>query len=161
MQLTTRPAIPDDKGFFFQLYAGTREQELAAFGWSDQQKQAFLQMQFNAQQRWYEAAYPQAEWRIVMLEGKPVGRTIVERGQAGATLVDIALMPESRGAGLGTRLIEELLEHCRAEGIPVRLQVLKTNPAQRLYQRLGFRTVGEDQLYLQMEWRPGDTQPAN
>jgi len=161
MLLTTRPALPEDKDFFFHLYVGTREQELPAFGWNDQQKQAFLQMQFNAQQRWYETAYPQAEWRIVMLEGKPVGRTIVDRGEAGATLVDIALIPETRGAGLGTRLMQELLERCHAEAIPMRLQVLKTNPAQRLYQRLGFRTVGEDQLYLQMEWRPSEIKPGN
>lgn len=155
MPLTSRPSCPEDKDFLFRLYASTRSVEIAAFGWNDLQKQAFLSVQFNAQQRWYETAYPEAEQRIVMIEGTMIGRTIVHRGSDAVVLVDISLLAENRGQGWGSLLMRELLEQCRRNGLPLRLQVLRTNPAQRLYERLGFQRTGEDPLYVQMEWRPG------
>ncbi|HLW54116.1 MAG TPA: GNAT family N-acetyltransferase [Candidatus Angelobacter sp.] len=153
-QLASRPATPADKDFLFQLYAGTRMAEIAGFGWNEAQKQAFLTLQFTAQQRWYENAYPSAEQRVLLLESRAIGRTIVDRQMEAAILVDISLLPENRGQGIGTTVLRELLEQCRRYGVPFRLQVLRTNPAQRLYARLGFRKTGEDALYLQMEWRP-------
>lgn len=156
-QLTSRPSVPEDRDFLFELYASTRLAEIAAFGWDELQKKTFLSVQFQAQQAWYQTAYAQAEWRIILSEGKPVGRTIVARNAGSAILVDISLLPDHRRQGMGTRLLQELLEQCRQEGLPLRLQVLRTNPAQRLYERLGFQKTGEDQIYLQMEWRPAET----
>jgi ribosomal protein S18 acetylase RimI-like enzyme len=161
MQLTSRPSRAEDQDFLFRLYASTRSAEIAAFGWNDLQKQAFLSVQFKAQQRWYETAYPQAEQRIVMIEDRPIGRTIVHRGADAVVLVDISLLPESRGQGWGTQILRELFEQCRRDAVPLRLQVLRTNPAQRLYARLGFQRTGEDPLYLQMEWRSGEASSAN
>ena len=112
-------------------------------------------MQFTAQQNWYRTAYPQAAWEIVELDNAPVGRMIVVRGRDSITLVDIALLGEHRGKGIGSGLLCELVEQGREANVPVRLQVLKTNPAARLYLRLGFITTAEDQLYLQMEKSPG------
>jgi ribosomal protein S18 acetylase RimI-like enzyme len=160
MPITSRPSRPEDNDFLFRLYASTRTAEIAGFGWNDLQKQAFLSVQFNAQQRWYETAYPDSEQRIVLMDDRPIGRTIVHRGADAAVLVDISLLPEDRGQGWGGRLLEELLQQCRRDGVPLRLQVLRTNPAQRLYERLGFQRTGEDQLYLQMEWRPGEGSSA-
>lgn len=155
MQPTLRPSSSEDKDFLLHLYASTRMAEIASFGWNEVQKQAFVTIQFNAQQRWYETAYPEAEWRIITLQRQPVGRMIVHRGADAAVLVDIALLPENRGRGLGTALLRELLDQCRKDHLGLRLQVLKTNPAQRLYARLGFSIVSEDALYLQMEWQAG------
>jgi ribosomal protein S18 acetylase RimI-like enzyme len=155
MTISRRPVRPDDQDFQFRLYAGTRQAEIAAFGWNSAQQEAFLRMQFTAQQNWYRTAYPQAAWEIVELDNAPVGRMIVVRGRDSITLVDIALLGEHRGKGIGSGLLCELLEQGREVNVPVRLQVLKTNPAARLYLRLGFITTAEDQLYLQMEKSPG------
>lgn len=157
MQLTSRPSVAEDKDFLSQLYASTRQAEIAAFGWDEFQKNAFLNIQFNAQQNWYQTAYPHAEWRIILLDGKTIGRIIVARSANSAILVDISLLPDHCGQGFGTRLLHELLEQCQQDGLSLRLQVLRTNPAQRLYERLGFQRTGEDQIYLQMEWRPAET----
>ncbi len=62
-----------------------------------------------------------------------------------------SLLPERRNQGLGARLLEELIAESDQAGRPVNLQVLKTNPALHLYQRLGFVQTGEDQMYFQME----------
>jgi|SRR5579864_126655 len=160
MNPSLRPASPRDQEFLFQLYASTRLPEIAALGWNLAQQEAFLRMQFNAQQSWYDTAYAGAEHGIVIVDAKPVGRLLVQHGAEATILVDISLIPEYRGRGLGTILMGNLLNDCRNSGLPVRLQVLKTNPAQRLYERVGFRRTSEDQLYFQMEWRP-QAAPAN
>jgi ribosomal protein S18 acetylase RimI-like enzyme len=149
-----RPSTIDDQGFLFKLYATTRADEIAGFGWNDAQKQAFLTIQFQAQQRWYATAYPKADEHIIMQEDAAIGRIVVDRAADRAVLVDIALLPEYRARGFGGALLRNLIEQCRRERLPLRLQVLRTNRAQRLYERLGFRRTGEDPIYLQMEWRP-------
>ena len=151
MNISLRPYHADDQNFLFKLYAATRQQEISAWGWSGAQQEAFLRMQFNAQQQSYGMTYGDAEHRIVMLDNSPIGRILVQHKSETALLVDIALLPEYRGRGIGGGLLRDLIEHCNKERIAVRLQVLKTNPAQRLYEKLGFRKIGEDELYFQME----------
>jgi ribosomal protein S18 acetylase RimI-like enzyme len=151
MNLTLVPFSPEHQEFLYRLYASTRQQEFASLGWSAAQLEVFLRMQFNAQQRWYETAYAQAEHRIVLLNGEPIGRLLVKHSPDSIILVDIALLAEHRKLGIGARLLRELIEQSESGGVPIRLQVLKTNPAQHLYERLGFVKTGEDELYLQME----------
>jgi ribosomal protein S18 acetylase RimI-like enzyme len=155
MAISLRPARPEDQAFLFRLYASTRQAELAAFGWDPAQQEAFLRMQFNAQRGWYEKAYPAAVEQIVELDQEPVGRLVVAKGtDAVATLVDISLLTEHRGRGIGGGLLRQLLDQCSQEQASLRLQVLKTNPAAHLYQRLGFLKLGEDDFYLHMEKKP-------
>jgi len=51
-------------------------------------------------------------------------------------------------------LLSDLIQQCKSDGVPLKLQVLKNNPALRLYERLGFLRAGEDQMYIQMERHP-------
>ena len=159
MPISLRPSRPEDQDFLFQLYSSTRIQEIAAFGWPAAQQEMFFRMQFTAQQRWYESTYAKSDHQIVEQDGQPIGRLMVFRentlGEKGsALLVDISLLAEHRGRGIGGELLRDLLQQCRRDGIPLKLQVLKTNPALRLYERLGFLRTGEDQMYIQMECRP-------
>jgi ribosomal protein S18 acetylase RimI-like enzyme len=155
MAISLRLARREDQEFLFKLYTSTRQAEIAALGWNPAQQEAFLRMQYNAQRRWYETAYPTAVEQIVQLNQEPIGRLIVARGtDATATLVDISLLPEHRGHGIGGGLLRELVKQCGGDHVSLRLQVLKTNPAAHLYQRLGFLPVGEDDLYLHMEKKP-------
>jgi ribosomal protein S18 acetylase RimI-like enzyme len=153
MNVTLCPFSSEHQDFLYRLYANTREQEFASLGWPAMQLETFLRMQFNAQQRWYETAYAQAEHQIILLNGEPVGRILIDRATDFALLVDIALLAEHRNLGIGARLLRELIEQSEKTGIPIRLQVMKTNPAQHLYERLGFVKTGEDEMYLQMERR--------
>jgi ribosomal protein S18 acetylase RimI-like enzyme len=149
-----RPTRPDDEEFLFNLYASTRESEFAALGWNRLQMEPLLRMQFAAQRHWYEAAYPGSDQQIAMIDGTPGGRMIVHRAADAVVLVDISLMPEHRGKGIGEMLLRDLLERSAKQGLPVRLQVLKNNPAAHLYERLGFLKTGEDQMYWHMERKP-------
>src|SRR5215471_6682216 len=160
MNVTLQPFSPDNQEFLFRLYSSTREHEISALGWPPAQQEAFLRMQFNAQQRWYDSAYAGAEQQLVERDGQPIGRLLVLWGNAlkkedSALLVDISLLAEHRGQGIGGRLVNDLIAECSRRGMTLKLQVLQTNPALRLYERLGFIRTGEDQMYIQMERRPG------
>lgn len=152
--VTFRPAVPDDQAFLLQLYASTRLDELGLLDWDENQKQAFIGMQFNAQRQQYSASYPRADSRIILLEDRPAGRILIDRGEHQITLVDIALLTEHRGMGIGTHLIEELLAEAAATAKMVRLHALKSSPTIRLYERLGFTKAGDDGAYLEMLWLP-------
>ena len=88
-----------------------------------------------------------------MREATPIGRMIIHSGEVATSLVDISLLPAHRNQGIGGALVRNLLEQCSRARTPVKLQVLKNNPAARLYERLGFVKTGEDEMYFQMEKR--------
>jgi len=160
MKLQLRPSLLDDRDFLFRLYASTRMDEIRGFGWSAVQQDAFFRMQFNAQQQWYQTTYSTAENQIIEKDQEPIGRMIVQRGAGTWRLLDISLLPEHRGQGIGGELIRALINDCGAAGAVLQLQVVNTNPAQRLYTRLGFIKTGQDQIYTQMELRPQTTELA-
>jgi ribosomal protein S18 acetylase RimI-like enzyme len=155
MKPETRSLLAGDGDFLFRLYASTRADEIASVGWPAAQQEAFLRMQFSMQQRWYETVYSDAEHKIIEVQGQPVGRMIVLRGQNEWQLIDISLIPEFRGSGIGSELLRAVIRECAEFGAVLKLQVLRTNPAMRLYKRLGFIATAEDQIYIQMELRPG------
>ena len=157
MKPQLRPLLPEDGDFIFWLYASTRVEELRGLGWTAVQQEAFLRMQFNAQQQWYAATYSRAESQIVEKDHQPIGRMVVQREAGTWRLLDISLLPEHRGQGIGGELIRALVQQCVESGAALHLQVLNTNPAQWLYARLGFIKTGEDQIYTQMELRPQTT----
>ena len=129
-------------------------QELAVLDSS--QAQQFAEMQFEIQQRSYEASYPAAENKIIQLADQPIGRILVERSAQDILLVDIALLPDHRRHGIGSALIEDLMYEAAASQKPLRLSVYETNRALRLYERLGFSRTGQDSLYISMQWTPGE-----
>jgi GNAT superfamily N-acetyltransferase len=148
--LSLREATPEDEPFLLEVYASTRLEELEGFGWSDEQMQAFIKMQFLARER----VYPRVDNRIILFEGRPVGRMLVDRTDTTILLRDIALLTEFRNARLGSRLIQDLMNEAAAAGKPIQLHVLASSPAVRLYERLGFRRTGGDNAYLEMQWVP-------
>ncbi len=153
MTVTLRPAVPDDDAFLFEVYVSTRADEMAAWGWGAAQQDGFLRMQFKAQQSGYAAQYSTADHDIILLDEKPVGRLMVVRADDEIRLIDLALLPEACGKGIGTILFNDLLDEAGATARPVRLRVLQTNlGAIRLYQRLGFVNISEDPIYVEMEW---------
>jgi ribosomal protein S18 acetylase RimI-like enzyme len=152
--LELRPAGPGDESFLFALYASTRAEELALVPWNDAQKDAFLRMQFDAQRGHYADQFPDAAHDVVLVDGEPGGRLYVDRRADDIHVVDIALMPEYRGHGIGTALLTTILEEADATGKTVSIYVEHLNPARRLYERLGFVEVSEEGVYALLERRP-------
>ena len=152
--ITLRPTQPEDAEFLFEVYASTRLDELVALGWSDAQREAFLRMQFRAQQLSYLAHFPMADFAIILRGERPIGRLYIERRVDEIRGIDIALLPEFRQGGIGTAILQGLLAEASRDGKPFRIHVEKRNRAQRLYERLGFTTLEDDGAYCFMEWRP-------
>jgi ribosomal protein S18 acetylase RimI-like enzyme len=150
--ISLRPITPEDNSFLARLFASTREDELALTNWSEQQKAAFCQMQFAAQSAHYQKHYGDASFQIIERDGVEAGRLLVWRSEKVILIVDIALLPEHRGAGIGTKLLRELQEEAKAGGKPVTIHVEKFNPALRLYERMGFKMIEEKEVYLLMKW---------
>jgi len=153
-QISLRPVTPADADFLYQVYAATRAAEITAWGWDPNQAEAFLRMQFHAQQSGYELSYPGSNSDLILLNGVPVGRIIVLRSPSEILGVDIALLPEYRGAGFGSKLIRALQDEAAAACKRFVFSVARSNPAaDRLYRRLGFVEVDADELNIKMEWR--------
>jgi ribosomal protein S18 acetylase RimI-like enzyme len=152
-----RPEQPDDEPFLFDLYASTRQDELDAWGWPPAARQAFLALQFRASQGRHQE-YPDAAFHIITLGGRNAGRLILHRTPNEWHLVDIALLPACRNAGVGTALLRGICADAAAAGLPLRLHVLQENRARRLYARLGFVPIGQADPHVTLEWRPADPQ---
>ncbi len=149
-----RPVTREDQSFLYRLYASTRVEELSAVPWSEEQKQAFLKMQFSAQSHDYQQNYPDAALQLIVRDGQPAGRLYVDRRAREICIVDIALLPEHQGAGIGSALLQELIAEANASGKSLTLHVEKFSPARRLYQRLGFVEIGDSGVHLHMERMP-------
>jgi ribosomal protein S18 acetylase RimI-like enzyme len=154
MDVSLRPVREDDADFLYRLYASTRQAEMAAWGWDKAQQNFFIQMQFRAQRMGYASEFPDAEHRVILVDDEPAGRVIVHRAKEAMRLVDIAVLTEYRNRGVGTRVIRDLTVEAGACNQALLLQVSKGNPAIHLYQRLGFVTNGEDELFHKMLWEP-------
>ena len=136
------------------MYASTRAEELAVVPWDDAQKDAFLRSQFAAQDAWWRENYADASFDVVVVDGEPAGRLYVHRGPSEIRIVDIALLPEHRGKGIGTALLSDLLSEADAAGKSVTIHVERLNPALRLYERLGFSVAEDKGVYLFLERPP-------
>lgn len=152
--LSLRWITEADLPFLAELYASTRREEVAQVPWSEEQKEAFLRWQFENQHQHYQKYYPGCEFLVIEREGEAIGRLYVDRWPKEIRLVDVSLLPEHRGGGVGTRVLRGLLEEGRERHLPVSIHVESNNPALRLYQRLGFRHVDSNGIYYLMRWEP-------
>jgi ribosomal protein S18 acetylase RimI-like enzyme len=153
-EISLRPAQDADEALLYRLYASTRMDELALVPWTEAQFDAFLKMQFNLQKRTYQMQFPAADHSIILSGEQEIGRLVVNRTGRDLLLVDITLLPEFRGRGIGGLLLRELQNEAARDGKSVSLSVIHNNPARRLYERAGFSQVGENGIHLEMLWQP-------
>ncbi len=152
-RVALRPATPEDRDLLFRVYSSTREEELATVPWPPEAKEAFLRQQFDAQDAWWRTNYVEASFEVVVADGIDVGRLYLWEGPSEVRIVDVALLPEARRGGIGTRLVRDVQERAAAAGKSVTIHVERMNPALALYERLGFRLVEDKGVYLFLEWR--------
>jgi len=154
MTIALCPVSPGDEEFLFSVYASTRMEEMDSADWSTAQKDFFLRMQFRAQSHAYAENYPGAELQLIVLDGLPIGRLYVHRRRDEIRVMDISLLPQYRGQGIGTQLLKGILEDGAESNRPVTIHVEQFNPALHLYERLGFRQVSDLGAYSFMKWLP-------
>ncbi|HEY3837796.1 MAG TPA: GNAT family N-acetyltransferase [Bryobacteraceae bacterium] len=157
MSLTLRPATPQDDQFVYDLIYRNLAETLHADTWDERIRHPLLDLQVRAKHGSYAVSHPNAEYAIIQLDDKPIGRLIIDRSGAFYDLVDIAILAKHRSAGIGSRLILAICTEAGMMKKNVRLYVSAGNPrAAALYRRLGFRVVEDRQSDLLMERAPGD-----
>src|SRR5579885_2108044 len=97
--------------------------------------------------------FDRASTKIIQVNGKDIGRLSLIRSKDSLVLDNIHLLPEFQGKGIGTKIIEQVMNDAHAQGQSVALQVLRVNPAAKLYLKMGFKIYKREaeRLYLRTE----------
>jgi ribosomal protein S18 acetylase RimI-like enzyme len=152
---TLRPVQEEDEELLLELYSSTRADEMALVPWDAAQKQAFLLMQFSAQQKHYRAYFPHATHDMILAEGQAIGRLYVDRRETEIRILDITLLPQARGRGIGTQILLDLMKEADHRNQSCSIYVECFNRSLGLFQRLGFVKTEESGASWLMEWRAG------
>jgi ribosomal protein S18 acetylase RimI-like enzyme len=154
MPVTLRAVTDGDEAFLIKTYASVRADELAQVPWSQEQREAFIKMQFDAQQLHYKTHNPNATHEIILLDTHAIGRLYVARRDQEIRILDLTILPEHRNRGIGTSLLKKLMTESISAGVPLTIYVENYNPSYRLFQRLGFNKIDEsDEVNHLLEWR--------
>lgn len=144
--LTLRKATQADAEFLYHVLKATMQAYVdQTWGWDEAAQRARFQEEFEP-----------GKDRIIVLNGEDIGVIGVEEGEEELFLDKIYILPAYQRRGIGTRLIQDVLDRAFQESLPVRLRVLKVNPARRLYERLGFVKVDETESSYVMSATPAD-----
>lgn len=151
-------AAPEHDELLYRIYAESRSAELSTWGWGENERETFLRMQYELRRRSYAMQAAAAEHGVIVWNGVPVGHLIVEEGERSIRIVSVALLEAYRNRGIGSRVIVSLQQKAAKAGKSVVLSVDAANRARRLYERLGFRPIGQSVPYTRLEWIAGDEQ---
>jgi ribosomal protein S18 acetylase RimI-like enzyme len=154
VHISLRPADDGDDAFLFEVYASSRREPLDPLGWDRPTADAFLRTQFEAEERDWRHHQPGAQCCVVLRDGVPAGRLYLARGEHELRVMDITLLPAHQRQGIGTALLQELLDEATRTRRTVRAHVERTSPAVRLYRRLGFLHAATRGATWLMEWTP-------
>jgi ribosomal protein S18 acetylase RimI-like enzyme len=149
-----RPEEKKDDVFIEALYRSTREAELNFTDWTEEQKKTFVMMQSMAQLAEYKIKYPGAAFRVIIYKKKDVGRFYTWENENEVRLIDITLVPQFRGKGIGSFLLHELIKKSAKDQKKITLHVDPVNPALQLYLRSGFVHIKNNGRYYYMERYP-------
>jgi Acetyltransferases len=152
-KISLRPVTPEDESLLFTIYCSGRAEEMASVPWTDAQREAFLRLQFNAQTNYYRDYYAGSEHSIILFNGIEVGRIQVVQDETQIHILDITVLTQYRGQGIGTPIIKSIMDRAAASSLPVIIYVETFNPSASLFRRLGFIVKDDDNLNFLFEWK--------
>lgn len=145
-QLTMRPALPDDVGFYYRLTHEVMFEHIVQT-WGDWDAPLTWQ---NAQ----EFAQSISGW-VMQIDDWSAGLIDVKHRETELFVVDVYVLPEYQNQGLGKHVMQCLIAYAQTIELPIRLAVLQVNQrAQLFYQRLGFVVERKDERYFYMVLSP-------
>lgn len=151
--LHIRDAGAADEAFFAGLYRSTRA-DLLALPADPSVIDGLIAMQHRLQMAGYHNSYPQAVYQVLERDGMAVGRLVTAAVDGAVRVVDIAVLPSARRAGVAAEALRRLQVQAAGAGHAVALSVRKDNVAARLlYEALGFAVDSEDTMRLELRWR--------
>jgi GNAT superfamily N-acetyltransferase len=142
MPIALRPARSEDFDFCARLYFSGMDEIIREL------KLDMALQTANLRERWNGA-----EVEIITSDGEDVGWMQSSIRDEARFLEQIFIDAPFQRRGIGTGIIHRLIDRANRANQPVTLGVVKTNPARRLYERLGFRITHEDdrKFYMRRE----------
>lgn len=138
----TRSITEQDKPFLWNLnVAAMREHVEQVYGWHE-----------DVVYDYFEKAYRPQSMRIIQVDEEDVGMIEVLDCPDCWVLSRIWILPAFQGRGIGSTVIQRVIDDVAGSHKPLRLQVFKRNRARRLYERLGFVQTAETETHIQMEF---------
>ena len=150
-----RQCDENDEEALFRIFVASHVELLEAVSdWDEARQEALFRSQFQSRQSNYRSQYPNARFDVIVFEDSVIGNFYVAPGNDENLVVDINMLPDFRNRGIGYALLRDLMVESECANKSVSLRVMQKNPAVRLYQRLGFEFVEQQDVYQRMEWRP-------
>lgn len=150
-----RPAREEDEALLLEIYSSTRADEMALVPWDAAMKDSFLRSQFAAQQTHYRSYFPHARHDMILVDEEPIGRVYVDRRETEIRILDITLLPGTRGRGVGSQIIQELMKEAADQDKSLSIYVESFNRSLDLFQRLGFAKADDNGASWLMVWNAG------
>ncbi|CCD88597.1 conserved protein of unknown function [Bradyrhizobium sp. ORS 285] len=140
-----RVAESGDDPFLRDLFKSVKAAQLATADLPSAMLDTVVAQQYRAQVAGYAAHCPAAQSLIILRDGSPVGRLLLDRSPTRWHVVDLALLPGARNAGVGREIMQSVAAAAREQGAGVlSLAVATSNEdAIRFYARLGFSDIAE------------------
>jgi ribosomal protein S18 acetylase RimI-like enzyme len=152
--IALRPVINQDEPFLYEVFKTGLGSQFAELPWPPEAIEQLVRMQFNARHSSYSSQYPNSQHSIVLAGGVEAGHIWVHRDESSLHLIEIELLPQYRGQGIGSSLFRDLMKEAEAAGVPLLSGVATNNPGSlALHRRLGFEIISQDELYWYLEWR--------
>jgi ribosomal protein S18 acetylase RimI-like enzyme len=149
--LVLRASTSSDRDFLLRVFESTRTAEFVSAGFDTDTIRSVLAQQFAMQHEYYRRHYPEGRFDIVADGPHQIGRLYHDwHDSREVRVIDIALLPEYRGAGIGARLMKTVVAEAALRTLAVSLYVERDNPVRGFYRRLGFAAIGENGVYEQM-----------
>ncbi len=135
-EIELRPVRAEDYRFAWRLYAeGIRPYAAAYMAWVDAEQEARFESRYK----------PGSTW-VIRRDGTDVGWMELHEIDEELRLNQLYVAATQQRKGIGSQVMRQVLAKSRETGKPVALNVLKNNPARRLYERFGFTVVGENEM---------------
>jgi ribosomal protein S18 acetylase RimI-like enzyme len=141
-----------DSGFFMELFGEIKSSELLLNTWPEQIRHQMITMQFQAFEQSIITEFPGSIDFLILFNSVKAGRLQINKDEKEIRIINISLLPAFRNKGIGSKILNNII--IEASHTPVFLEVDKTNPAQKLYSRLGFKIVQQNEIKYLMKYTP-------
>lgn len=142
-QISFRPARAHDFDYCARLYFAEMESIIRE-----------LNLDMAAHAASFRQLWQPTEVRVITLDGADVGWLQSKTRDDTLFLAQLFVDAAFQRQGIGTAVINQLIGEAARVDQAVTLGVVKTNPALRLYERLGFQVTHEDDRKFYMRRKP-------
>ena len=151
--VSLRPESTNDEPFLRDLYLSIRDAEPGIRDLDPGTRTRLLHEQFEFQRSDYRLRFPRADWLIVQVDEQPAGRFYLDHASESIHVIDISLLPEYQGHGIGSTLIRTVQAEAQRSGRSVTLFAHPRRAGSAFYRRLGFVRTSAVGEHVGLSWQ--------